>query len=211
VTPPNWPVVMLPRVLPAPVEKQIDAELGHGRAIHFGKLDFEQDFLGADRAEGQHVHHILGIGRGQRARMLGDVFGGDVTGENNRVARGRHADLLVREKAMHFFRSGRDIDIDAQIEAARALQFVPDQQGNLTRSESIDQNLGGGDDQRIGHEGSVTETRFSLSVVLISRDLPTMTRRERRRRVTLWPEAGGGAVARLCRGSDSEKPDLREA
>jgi len=60
--------------------------------------------------------------------MLGDVLGSDVTGENNRGARRRHVDLLIGEKAMHFLRGRGDIDIHAKIEAARALQFIPDQQ-----------------------------------------------------------------------------------
>ena len=92
-------------VFPAPVENMLMPKLGQRRAIHFRKLDFQQNFLRADRTEGQHVDNILGVCRGQQARMFGDVFGGYVAGENDRGARRRHADLLVREKAMHFFRS----------------------------------------------------------------------------------------------------------
>src|SRR5208282_715685 len=61
--------------------------------------------------------------------------------------------LLLRKKTVHFFRSGGDIDIHTQIEAARALQFVPDQQGNLTRSKSVDQDLGWSDYESIGYSG----------------------------------------------------------
>src|SRR5208283_4817480 len=135
------------------VGKQIEAQLGQSGTIHFRKLDFQKHFLCPDWAKGQHVHDILGIRRGQQARMFGRVLGGDVTRDNNRVTRRRHVDLLIREQAMHLFRSCRDVDIHAQIKAARALQFVPDQQRNLARSESIDQDLGWRDDQRIRHCG----------------------------------------------------------
>src|SRR6202023_3694440 len=83
--------------------------------------------------------------------MFGDVLGGYVTGENNRRTRRRHIDLLIREKAVHFFRSRGDIDIHTKIEAARTLQFVPDQKGNLARSEAIDEDLRRRDDERIRH------------------------------------------------------------
>ena len=54
---------------------------------------------------------------------------------------------------MHFFGGRGDIDIHAKIEAVGALEFVPDQQRNFARRKSVDQNLGGCDDQRIRHRG----------------------------------------------------------
>jgi hypothetical protein len=41
----------------------------------------------------------------------------------------------------------------------------------------------------------VTETRFNLSVVLISSDLPTMTRRGAAPAVTFWAEDGAGGLS----------------
>ena len=40
---------------------------------------------------------------------------------------GRHIDLFVGKEMMYFFGGGGDVDIDAEVEAARALEFVPDQ------------------------------------------------------------------------------------
>jgi len=85
--------------------------------------------------------------------MFGDVLRRYVTGENNRGTRRRHVDLLIREKAVHFFRSRGDIDIHSKIEAARALQLVPDEQRNLARSESIDLDLRRRDGHHIRHRG----------------------------------------------------------
>src|SRR5208282_662027 len=45
--------------------KQVEARLGEGGAVHFSKLDFEKHFFRPDGAEGQHVHYILGIRRGE--------------------------------------------------------------------------------------------------------------------------------------------------
>src|ERR1035441_6481407 len=54
--------------------KQIEAHLGQSRTIDLSKLDFQQHFLCPHWTEREHVHDILGISRGQRARMLGDVL-----------------------------------------------------------------------------------------------------------------------------------------
>ena len=56
---------------------------------------------------------------------------------------------------MHFFGCGCDIDVDSQIEAARALEFVPYQERNFAGSETIDQYLSrsydeGVRDRRVG-------------------------------------------------------------
>src|ERR1019366_1813560 len=51
--------------------------------------------------------------------------------------------------------------------------------------------------------GSVTETRFSLSVVLIGRDLPTITRSGAAPGVTLWPDAGVVVVEGCAAGAVS--------
>src|ERR1035437_5015728 len=48
--------------------------------------------------------------------------------------------------------------------------------------------------------GSVTETRFSLSVVLIRRDLPTITRSGAAPAVMLWPDADVAAVEDCAAG-----------
>ena len=63
--------------------EQIDADLGQSGAIDFGKFDFEQNFVGADGAEGENVDDVLRVSGGQGAGMFGDVFGGDVAGEND--------------------------------------------------------------------------------------------------------------------------------
>ena len=47
---------------------------------------------------------------------------------------------------MLFFRAGADVDVYPQIEAARALQFIPDEQRNLARGAAMNQNLGGRND-----------------------------------------------------------------
>ena len=125
--------------------------MGQSGAIDFSELHFQQDFLRADRTEGEHVDNILGIGRGQRSGVFGDVLGGYVTGENNRGARRRDGNLFLGEDAMFFFGAGADIDVHAEIEAARAFEFVPDEQRDFARSSSMDQDLGGRDDGRIGH------------------------------------------------------------
>src|SRR5208283_4635704 len=108
--------------------EHVDTELSDGRAIDFGELDFEQDLLGADGAKGQDVDDILGVGRGKQARVLGNIFGGDVAGENDGVSRRCDLNLLVGKEPGHLFAGGGDIDIDAQIETAGAFQFIPDEQ-----------------------------------------------------------------------------------
>ena len=133
--------------------EEVDAQLGERGAVHFGELHFQQNFLRADRTEGKHVDNILGIGGGQFSGALGDVFGGNVAGENDGGARRRDRDLLFGKDAMLFFGAGADIDIDAQIEAARAFQFVPDEQRNFARSAAMDENLRGSDDLGIGDRG----------------------------------------------------------
>src|SRR5208283_1439610 len=73
--------------------------------------------------------------------------------DNDRVARRRDFNLFVGKKFGHLFAGGGDIDIDAQIETAGALQFVPDEQRDFAGSKTIDQNLRGGDDQGVGDTG----------------------------------------------------------
>ena len=87
----------------------------------------------------------------------------------------------------------RDINVDPQIEAARALQFVPMIKRDFARRAAMDQNLRWRDGLRIATAGSVTEMRFSRSVVLMSSDLPTMTRSGRRslRLIGLGRKIGG--------------------
>jgi len=90
---------------------------------------------------------------------------------------------------MHFFRSGGDIDIDAQIEAAGAFQFVQIKSETSPGASPLTRTWVGVTTRASATVGSVTETRFSLSVVLMSRDLPTMTRKGAAPGVTPWPEA----------------------
>ncbi len=72
---------------------------------------------------------------------------------------------------MFFFGAGADIDVHAEIEAARAFVFIPDNQRDLTGGTAMNQNLGGSKhrgvrDARVGHRdaldllGGVDEQRF---------------------------------------------------
>src|ERR1700723_3807364 len=54
---------------------------------------------------------------------------------------------------MHFFGSRRDIHIHSEIETARALEFIPDQEGNFARSKPVDQNLCWSDGDGVRHAG----------------------------------------------------------
>ena len=148
--PPYWPVVEVPTKLPAPVEKKLTPSLGHGGAVDLGELHFQQDFLRAHGAEGEHVDNILRIRGSQFSGALGDVLGSNVAGENNGGARGRDGDLFLGEDAMFFFGAGADIDVDAEIEAARAFVFVPDDQRDFAGGASVNQDLGGSQYGRIG-------------------------------------------------------------
>src|SRR3569833_1369804 len=65
-----------------------------------------------------------------------------MTGENDRVPRGAHRNLLVREDPVDLFGRSAHIYIDSQIEAARAFQFIPDEQRNFAGSATVHQNLG---------------------------------------------------------------------
>ncbi len=51
------------------------------------------------------------------------------------------------------FGASADVDIDAKIEAPRAFEFVPDQQRDLARCPSMDQDLVGRNHERICHRG----------------------------------------------------------
>ena len=66
-----------------------------------------------------------------------------MTGKNDGRARRSDGDLLFGKDAMLFFGAGADIDVDAQIEAAGALQFIPDEQRNFARSAAMHENLRG--------------------------------------------------------------------
>jgi hypothetical protein len=114
LTLPNCPVWLVATVFPSPGMNRFTPVCIRAVRSH--------------RPERQHIHDVLRIRRRKRARVLGDVLSGDVTGKNNRVARRRHVDLLIREQAVHFFRSRGDIDIHPKVEALRALKFIPDQQ-----------------------------------------------------------------------------------
>ena len=133
--------------------KEVEADLGQSGAVDLREFDFKKNFFGADGAEGQHVDDVLGIGGSERAGVLGNLFGSDVTGKNDGGTRRGYVDLLAGEKAMNFLGSGGDIDIDAKIEAARAFCLVPDEEGDFTRRESVDQDLRRRHDKRVGNSG----------------------------------------------------------
>ncbi len=143
--PPNWPVVRVPIEFARARGNEVHSHLSQGGAVDFRELDLQQNFLGADRAEGQHVHYFRRISAGQFSGALGYVFGGNVPGEHDRGARRRDRDLLIGEYAVFFFGAGADVHVDAQIEAARAFQFIPDQQRNFSRRPAMNQDLRGGD------------------------------------------------------------------
>ena len=131
--------------------EQIDAQLGDGGAVYFRELHFKQHFLRPYRAEGQHIDHILGIGLGDHSGTLGNIFGGDMARKHDGGARRRDVDLLVREDPLFFLGGGADVDIHAQVETTRTFQFVPDQQRHLARRPAVNQDLGRGNDDRVGH------------------------------------------------------------
>ena len=139
-------MVTVPIVLRRAGGNEIDAHLGQGGAVDFRELHLQQHFLRSDRAEGKHVHDFRRIGAGQFSGALGDIFGGNVSGKNDRGARRRDRDLLVGKDAVFFVGAGADVDIHAQIEAARAFQFIPDQQRNFSGRFAVNQNLRRGDD-----------------------------------------------------------------
>ena len=111
-----------------PRGNEVDSHLGQRRTVNFGELHLQQNFLRTDRSEGQYVHDFRRVGAGQFSGALGDVFCGNVSGENDGGARGRNGDLLVGKYAAFFVGAGADVHIDAKVEAARALQFIPDEQ-----------------------------------------------------------------------------------
>ena len=116
---------------------EVDAELGQGGAVHFREFHLQQDFLGADWPEGKHIHYSGRIGAGQFSGALGDIFGGNVSGENHGGSRRRDGDLLVGKDAVLFLGACADIHINAKIEAARAFQFIPDEERNLARRLAV--------------------------------------------------------------------------
>jgi hypothetical protein len=69
-----------------------------------------------------------------------------VAGENNGGAGRSDGNLLVGKDAMFFFGAGADVDVDAEIEAAGALEFVPDQQRDFAGGAAVDEDLGGSND-----------------------------------------------------------------
>ena len=113
------------------VGDEVHAQLREGGAIDFRKLHLQQNFLGADRTESEDVDDFWRIGAGEFSGTLGDILGGNVSGENDRRARWRDRDLLIGENAVLFFGAGADVDVHAKVEAARTLQFIPDEKRNL--------------------------------------------------------------------------------
>ena len=176
VAPPNCPVVRVPVVWPVPGRKVVDSQLQGCAAVHFGELYLKQNFLRAYRTEGEHIDHILGIGFGDHLCALGDILGGDVAGKHNGGTGRSDRDLLIGKDALFFLGSGADIHIHPQIKAAGALQFIPNQQGDFAAERPCTRICVGVTTMASATPGSVTETLFSRSVVLMSSDLPTITR-----------------------------------
>jgi hypothetical protein len=127
------------------VEKKL-AKLREGGTVDFSELYFQQDFLSSDGAEGEHVDHVLGIRRSQFSSALGNILGGDVAGENDGGTGWRNGNLFVREDPMFFLGGGADIHVDAEIKAARAFVFVPDEQRDFAGSPPVNQDLRGSND-----------------------------------------------------------------
>ncbi len=125
--PPYCPVVEVPTSIAGTGGENVSAELGQSGAVDFGEFYLQQNFLSADGAEGEDIDDVFRVGGGELSGALGNVFGGDMAGENDGSAGGSDADLFVGEDAMFFFGAGADIDIDAEIEATGTLQFIPDE------------------------------------------------------------------------------------
>ena len=64
-----------------------------------------------------------------------------MAGENDRSARRTDRNLLIGEDAVFFFGAGADVNIDAKVEAARALQGIPNNQRYFSGSLAMNQNL----------------------------------------------------------------------
>ena len=156
---------------------EVHSQLREGAAIHFGKLHLQQYLLRADRAEGRYIDDFWRIGASEFSRTFGDIFGGDMAGQNDRGARRSDRDLLIRK--------------NRRSSSAQALTSTSTRRSKLRerssssqmRSETspgvlpwtricVGRNYRGESDRRIG-DGDM---RFRRSVVLISRDLPTITR-----------------------------------
>ena len=108
------------------VGDEIYSQLGKSAAIDFGKLDLQQNLLCAYGAEGKNIDYLRRISAGQFSGALGNILGGNVAGENDGRTRGSYGNLLVGKYPALFVGASADIYIDAQIETARALEFVPD-------------------------------------------------------------------------------------
>ena len=128
VIPPNWPVVMVPIVLPAPVENTLMPIWVSAVRSTSANLTSSSTSSAPTGPKVSTFTTFLEYAEASEPACLATSSVVTWPERTIALARRRHVDLLVREKAMHFFRSRRDIDIHAKIEAARALQFVPDQQ-----------------------------------------------------------------------------------
>src|SRR5262249_37459138 len=60
------------------VGEEVHTELCDRAAIYFGEFHLQQDFLGSDRAEGEHINDFRRVGTGEFSCAFGDVFGGNV-------------------------------------------------------------------------------------------------------------------------------------
>src|SRR5207237_1442074 len=115
------------------IRDEIYTQLRQGAAIYFCEFHLQQHFLCALGPESQHIDYLWRICTRQLSGSFRNIFGGNVPGENNRRSGGSHADLLIRENSLFLLGARADIHIYSQVEAARALVFIPDQQRNLAR------------------------------------------------------------------------------
>ena len=98
------------------------------------------------------------------------------------------------KELLELFAGGGDIDVDAEIETARALQFIPDKQGDFAGREAVDENLGGSDDQSIGNRGIGDRDAFEPLGGIDEQRLPDHDAKRRRGGV-LGGVDGGGCLA----------------
>ena len=135
-------------------------------------------------------------------RALGHVFRGYMSRKHNRRPRRCHGNLLVRKYAVLLIRAGAHVHVHAQVEAARPLQFVPDDERDLSGRLAMHQNLRGcndlgksngrvGDGDTLQLFGRVDEQRLAHHHPQRRRPLRLRLRRKR---------GGLGSIGRLALG-----------
>jgi len=95
--------------------------------------------------------------------VLGDIFGGDMPGNNDGGSRGRNLNLLIRKKLLEFFAGRRNIDIHAQVETAGAFRSSQINREISPGARPFTNTWVGVTTSASATLGSVTDTRFSRS------------------------------------------------